>query len=360
MKQIHKIIPLPSDPYIQHYFTNTTAFFDIETTGFSPKYAFVYLIGLAVRQDSSIHIYQFLAKNRSEEARLLSAFHRCLPSGCTLITFNGIGFDTPFLKSREALYTIPGGWDSHLQTDLYKLTSKLSILLQLPDKKQKSVERFLGVEREDKMNGGELIAVYYEYEKKQDPTSEALLLLHNYEDVLGMTRLLPLLSYRDFFEQPPRILHAAAAPAPEHPAGKNLLLSLNAPVPFPKSCSCQRPPFCLTCRDTFAELSAAVLTGELKYYYENYRDYYYLPGEDMAVHKSVAAYVDPRRRKRAVASTCYTRRSGDFLPQKESWRTPCFYPGKKTKSSYFELTGEFLSDTNALKAYASRILPEFY
>lgn len=360
MKQIHHTIPLPNDPYIQHYFSDNTAFFDIETTGFSKKYAFVYLIGLAVRQNGAIHIYQFLAQDRGEEASLLSAFHRHLPFDCTLITFNGTGFDIPFLKSRETLYAIPDAWNSCQQTDLYKITAKLSRLFQLPNKKQKAVERFLGIEREDKMNGGELIDVYYAYEKQQDASSEALLLLHNYEDVLGMTKLLPLLSYRDLFEQPPHLLHAAAISAPDTPAGKELLLTLKAPVPFSKPCSCHKPPYRLICQDTSAELSVSILTGELNYYHENYRDYYYLPEEDMAIHKSVAAYVDPAHRKRATASTCYTRRNGAFLPQKEPWRTPCFYPGKKTKSSYFEFTREFLSDTDALKAYASRILSEFY
>ncbi len=367
MKQIHKTIPMPNDTYIQHYFSNSDIFLDIETTGFSPKYAFVYLIGIAVQKDGFIHIYQFLAGNRKEEAEILTAFHRYLTPGCTLITFNGMGFDIPFLKTRESLYSIPGNWESFHFTDLYKLTSKLSYLLQLPDKKQKSAEHFLGIHRDDTFSGGELIEVYYSYEKQQDTSSEALLLLHNYEDVLGMTKLLPLLSYRDLFEQPPQIqqakiilLSGSAQNNREQNTKKELTLTLKAPVPFPMPCFCQKPPYSLTCKDQSASLTISVLTGEFKYYYDNYKDYYYLPQEDMAIHKSVAAYVDPAHRKRAAASNCYSKRNGDFLPQRETWFTPCFYSGKKTKDSYFEFTEEFKSDKIALQKYAASILQEFF
>ena len=365
MKQIHKTIPAPNDLYIQRYFSDSEIFFDIETTGFSAKYAFVYLIGIAFQKEGFIHIYQFLARNRSEEAEILNAFHQHLTPGCTLISFNGIGFDIPFLKTRENLYSISGSWDSCQLIDLYKLTSKLSRLFGLPDKKQKSVERFLNIARDDKFNGGELIEVYYTYEKQQDAPSEALLLLHNYEDVLGMTKLLSLLSYRDLFEQPAHVLQAGilsdgSKDTPESNFKKKLILTLKAPVPFPAPCSYEKPPYRLTCKDTNAELAVTILSGELKYYYDNYKDYYYLPKEDMAIHKSVAAYVDPAHRKRATASNCYAKRNGDFLPQKEAWFAPCFYPAKRTKSSYFELTEEFVSDTNALEKYAASALQEFF
>ena len=35
-------------------------------------------------------------------------------------------------------------------------------------------------------------------------------------------------------------------------------------------------------------------------------EYYYLPEEDSAVHKSVGIYVDKSRRKAATPQTCYT------------------------------------------------------
>lgn len=356
MKQIHKTVPLPDDRYIRHYFSVSTVFFDIETTGFSRTYAFVYLIGMAMRIGNTIHIYQFLAKNRGEEAAVLSAFYGKLPSGCHLVTFNGNGFDIPFLKSREALLGISGNWDAYRHTDLYKLTAKLSHLFQLPDKKQKSTERFLGISREDAYSGGELIKVFYQYEKKQDLESETLLLLHNYEDVLGMAKLLSLFSYRDLFTCP---VYLPDARVLEEENAKKLRLALTAPVPVPKPCVCQKGPYRLLCQDASAEIWIDIYCGDLKYYYENYKDYYYLPEEDMAIHKSVAAFVDSAHRKKATAANCYTKRNGYFLPQEECVFSPCLYPKKKAGRSYFEMTEAFLCDTDALERYAAYVLREF-
>lgn len=359
MKQIHKSVPLPDNPYIDHYFPEHHAFFDIETTGFSPKNAFVYLIGLALRSKNELHIYQFLAEHPSEEPEVLRAFYQKLDGIQTLITFNGLGFDLPFLKGREASYDICGNLDFYQNIDLYKVTGKLAQLFHLPNKKQKSVELFLGIDREDKYSGGELISIYHEYEKKQDSHLESLLLLHNYEDVLGMTKLLSLLAYRDFLESPANVLDARLETC--RPYGstcdeQELLLELQVPMAFPKHFLFQKEFCSLMCQDRIARLLVPVTCGEMKFYYDNYKDYYYLPDEDMAVHKSVASFVDSKHRKKATAATCYTKKSSVFLPQGEAVFSPCFYPEKKSGTAYFALTEDFLSDQKALNLYATHLL----
>lgn len=359
MKLIHKTEPIPDNYYIRYYFTENHAFFDIETTGFSPKTSFVYLIGLALRRGEEIHIYQFFAENRREEEEILKGFYQRLCMSETIITFNGPGFDIPFLKSREALYHLDGGWESFQYIDLYKITSRLSHLLKLPDKKQKSAEQFLGIQREDLYTGGDLISVYFAYEKQQDSQSETLLLLHNYEDVLGMTKLLALLSYADFFAAPANVLGAVIQNYRPYNASEDeseLLITLKASVPFPKQILVQTDFCSLMCRDETAQFLVKICQGEFRFYYDNYRDYYYLPDEDMAIHKSVAAFVDSKHRKKATAATCYSRRKGTFLPQQETLFTPCFYPEKKSKTSYFELQDSFLTDSDSIALYASHLL----
>ena len=88
------------NPYIKEYFTPATIFFDIETTGFSAARSQVYMIGYACRTADKICATQLFAENLSEEPELLSAFLDALSSCDTLISFNGTGFDVPFLKSR--------------------------------------------------------------------------------------------------------------------------------------------------------------------------------------------------------------------------------------------------------------------
>ena len=57
--------------------------------------------------------------------------------------------------------------------------------------KQKSIEQFLGVHREDKYNGGQLIDVYREYLHTHEKFLFDLLILHNADDLRGMPSILP-------------------------------------------------------------------------------------------------------------------------------------------------------------------------
>ena len=83
---------------------------------------------------------------------------------------------------------------------------------------------------------------------------------------------------------------------------------------------------------------------------------YYLPEEDTAIHKSVASFVGSSHRKKATAKTCYTKRSGTFLPQKDIWFTPVFSFERNARISFFELNDDFLGDHSALLQYADYLL----
>lgn len=359
MKQMHTAVPLSANPYTQKYFSENFVFFDIETTGFSPQKAFIYLIGMAYRKGDKIHIYQFLAENRLEEVDILAAFFHMLPPFHTLITFNGAGFDIPFINLRAHLYPELNSLNSYAQIDLYRLISTYAHLFQLPDKKQKSVERFLRIQREDTLTGKDLISIYYAYEKAQEKELESLLLLHNYEDVLGMTELLALFSYRDLFEQPVQVSDfklETCLPYGSLQEEQELLLTLTAPAAFPVPIFYQGSLCSLYCKDTSAKLLVSVFRGELKFYYENYKDYYYLPEEDTAIHKSIASFVDASHRKKATAKTCYTKKSGTFLPQEDAVFTPCFYKDKNDRISFFSMTDDFLENKADLSMYARHLL----
>jgi len=360
LELIHHTLPLPEDDYTQFYFKDNTGFFDIETTGFSSKSNFVYLIGLIVRQMESMEIYQFFAENRREECRILNAFHEKLKDVHTLIHFNGTGFDIPFLKQREHILGLSFSWEDYATIDLYKTTAPLAGFLHLPDRKQKTLEAFLNISRKDTYTGGELIHIYRQYEKKPEESAKSLLLLHNYEDILGMTKLLPILSYSAFFHMDtPRVKTASLEEVRPYGASlpeKELQVTLEAPLPFPKQIFTEKDFFRIVCWENCAYLFIPVLEGELRFYYDNYKDYYYLPQEDMAVHKSLASFVDKSHRTKATAGTCYTRRKGLFLPQRKNWFSPCFYPGKKQELSYFEYQEGFLNDSKELCLYIKNIL----
>ena len=74
--------------------------FDIETTGLSPKYCKVILIGIMYNLNNKSIIKQFFAENEDDENKLLLEFINEIKNFENHITFNGLTFDIPFLNSR--------------------------------------------------------------------------------------------------------------------------------------------------------------------------------------------------------------------------------------------------------------------
>ena len=108
-----------------------------------------------------------------------------------------------------------------------------------------------------------------------------------------MPSLLPILFYPDFFTQDFTLLDLKKA-AGETP---RLLLSLKGEeeTVLPRPLCAAVPSYGFAAAGNALELSIRLYEGTLKYYYPNYKDYYYLIYEDTAVHKSVGEYVDQGR-----------------------------------------------------------------
>lgn len=74
-----------------------------------------------------------------------------------------------------------------------------------------------------------------------------------------------------------------------------------------------------------ARLRVRLFEGELRFFYSGSpKDYYYLPEEDIAVHKSIASAVDKEHRVQANASNCYGKKYAIFLPQYDAVFSPVF------------------------------------
>ena len=95
---------------------------------------------------------------------------------------------------------------------------------------------------------------------------------------------------------------------------------------------------------------------EMKYFYSNYKSYYYLPQEDTAIHKSVASFVDKNHRTQAMAATCYTRKLSTYLPQWDVLFEPFFKRSYHSKEIFFELTEEMKKERKLFSRYAAHIL----
>lgn len=359
MKTWQNEIPFTHSSFLtENIFTESALFFDIETTGFSPSHTQVYLIGCAARKGDSLCITQFFSENDVDEKTILLSFLALLETCTAVITFNGLGFDIPYLKGRLAYYHLPDPFESHASVDIFKTIFKYKHLLKLDSLKQKSIEQFLGIKRDDTYSGGDLINVYFDYRKAPNERSLHLLKLHNYEDVAGMVDLLPILSYVQLFEGNFLINSYEKNVFVEYEGSKasELLLRLQISFPLPKRISFGYQDIYLTGNQNQAVLKIKIYQGELKYFYSNYRDYYYLPEEDRAIHKSVAFYVDKDYRTKAKAATCYSKKTGCFLPQFKELFDPYFKLEYHDKVSYFEMTEDFTQSESAKKEYALHLL----
>lgn len=333
-------------------------FVDIETTGFTAKASSLYLIGCAHYCEDGWYVRQWFADSPEEEKEVLIAFFEFAKPFSHLLHFNGNNFDLPFLLQKCAQYELHYTFDSFEGIDIYKRTAPYKYFLKLPNCKQKTIELFLGINRLDTFSGGELIGVYHDYVQKPTEFGLKALLQHNFDDMKGMLSILPVLSYYDLFNGG---LHAKKVQANYYQdlngtKHQEVLIKLKFSSPLPVAVSFGAAGCYFSGKGMEGTLKVPLYEEEMKYFYANYKDYYYLPGEDLAMHKSVATFVDSKHRTQASAATCYTRKYSAYLPQWEILFEPFFKREYKSKELFFELTDEFKTDRAAFTAYAKHVI----
>ncbi len=331
------------------YHKEQLLFFDIETTGFSPASTSLYLIGCMYYRDDSWRILQWFNDDGCSEQAMLSSFLLFAKDYPVLIHFNGDGFDLPYMRQKCESYGIPYNI-SHMESiDLYKWIRPYKRLLDLPNLKLKTLESFLHIERCDAYSGGELIKVYDKYLHTQAQDLFSLLYQHNYEDIKNMLDTCDILYYKDLFDTiPEHVAHTATLD----------MLTLSFHTQLPRKFSQHKHRVSLKADCEMVALSIPVMSGELKYFFEDYKHYYYLPVEDTAIHQSIASYMDKNYRKKATRNTCYQKITGQFLPTFGYTTEKTFGFDYKTRNDYMELSIIETPDMN-LSMYAFCILQWF-
>lgn len=334
-------------------------FFDIETTGLSPRNAAVYLIGVAYYDADSWKYCQWFAESPKEELVLLEAFTSFCANYSHLIHFNGTTFDVPFVTARCQAYGFDFTFPAR-QTDIYKATFSIRKTLNLPGCKQKELEHFLGIFREDKFDGGQLIKVYYEYVKTKEPELLKILLLHNAEDVQGMLEVFPILAYKKVLKEDCFSADSAEINTFENYSGElqtELLLTLSLDVTLPKPLALHKDGTYLSFTENRGILKLSVQECELKYFYPDFKNYSYLPDEDTVIHNSVAQYVDPARKEKATRQNCCIKKAGHYIPAFQGSETcHLFRSCYETKEKYISLDETDLSDMEFWTEYIKGIL----
>ena len=360
MKTIRQKLDLPNIPYSLEQIAplQNILFFDIETTGFTAKRSYIYLIGCAFYDGSSFRLNQWFAENYQEEEKIIKAFFQTAKNYTHIVHFNGNNFDIPFIREKCTVYVLPYTFDHLTGIDLYRRIAPYRQFLKMPNCKQKSVELFLGINRRDLYNGGNLINVYHDYVKSPSDPAFHTLLLHNADDIRGLIRICPILAYCDMFDQPLKAKKVQANTYTDHYGmeRQELLLKVSLPVPLPAPIRFHANSCYFTAEGKYATFRIPIYHEEMKYFYASYKDYYYLADEDMAVHKSVASYLGKEYRTQATPETCYTKKYSSYLPEWDLLVQPFFKRDYRSKEFFFELTDEIKTNRDTFSRYAEHIL----
>lgn len=303
--------------------------FDIETTGLSPDRSFIYLIGMNLKIDGEWNIVLLFNDDGKSEPEIIRYFQETLSRHDVLVEFNGDTFDINFVKRRMHIIstkldiTIPDHFDEVKPVDLMKLIRPYKFALGLPNIKQKTIERYLGVDREDKYNGGQLIDVYLSFLTDKSEYSKKLVLQHNRDDMEGMLYLL------DIF--------AIEALSSGHFSIKNIgtttdagilkfILELQLDNKLPRRIFSSSNGISFDGDGTTALIKAPITSGTLNYYY---------PG----------------------AGKAFEEKEGYFVPALNAILTtiPQYKKEYKDKLTYIEMCDSFLGSEECLISYASEM-----
>lgn len=298
--------------YYKYFYPDSKLlFFDIETTGFVAKNTTLYLIGALWYEKDCIQIIQWFNEDGYSESEILTAFDTFCNDFTHLIHFNGLGFDLPYLRQKADILNVPFSVDKTLShIDILKEIRSYKKIFFLDNMKQVSIERYLGIHREDTFNGKELINIYQRYIAHPDSEKEHVLLLHNHDDLLGMPQISHILSFKAFFEQ----IDITSLEIKTDDKQLNFSFTYAASACLPKRLSLSANGMYLNAFKQKATLILPVIQDTLKHYFADYKNYYFLPKEDMAIHKSIATYVEAQNKEKATKSTCYIKKTDAFIP----------------------------------------------
>lgn len=312
--------------FTKQYSLENILFFDIETTGLSADVSSLYLIGCIYFSSDSFYLKQWFADEYHEEHLLLKAFFEFCKNFETLIHYNGSGFDLPYLRKKTDKLKLSFPLDTMTSIDLYRKIFPYKKFLSVSNIRQKTVEELTGLYRMDPYNGSELIQVYGKYLhgklKGEQNYNDFLspLLLHNQEDLSGLLWITSILTFTDDFFKTKPALQSYKIEA------SILTFYVTFPITLPFSIKVSLKEFYFEAKKNEGLIKVPILDNKIKLFYEDYKNYYYLPMEDYAIHKSVASFVDKKFKKKATKDTCYcwVELNENFLSNTQKQQEYCF------------------------------------
>ncbi len=322
--------------------------FDIETTGLSAKNSNIYLIGYILFSENGFELRQLFAESYEDEPLLLEKFFKDIKDKLYIISYNGNGFDIPYIDNKAEFYNIPNRLSSYESIDLYRMVKKYKHHFNLLSYKQPNIEDFLNIPRKDTLNGGILINYYKEYVKTKSTNLYEPLILHNHDDLIGLFDIIEIIKYINVFKGD--FENVTVTDFSSH-----IIITAHLKYTLPTPLSSNGDYYYLTLSDNILKCKISVNETTLKHFFDNYKDYYYLPAEDNAIHKSLGEYVDKTYRQKATKQNCYIKRQSRFIKNPGLTDIATYGMDYSSRNEYVELNEELNEELN-ITEYLKKIL----
>jgi uncharacterized protein YprB with RNaseH-like and TPR domain len=338
-------------------------YLDLETTGLSAHHNRIFLIGCAYHTSSGWTITQWFDDTGEGESDILNSFLIFAKPFGTFVHYNGSRFDIPFLVRRIEADRLNNVIANKKSVDLYRMIRPYKKILSLVNYQQQTIERYMGTGRTESRSGAELVELYHQYLQDPRPDLSAPIIAHNEADVRGLIGITPVIGMQDVFTACLLCTKAGADyyTGVDGARHEELILECRMQdVPYAgeilkKPVSATADGCYMTANGADVNIKVPIYREEMKYFYANFRDYYYLPGRDEALHKSIAGFIDKEKREQAKAENCYTRKKGSFLPEWALFREPFFKRSYRDKDAFFEFSDEMKKDRSFFSDYATYI-----
>ena len=344
-------------PYNQ-YDLSELCFFDIETTGLSQATSNIYMIGVGYYSDDKFKVVQWFADDYNSEKLILEEFLTFIRNYKVLFQYNGNSFDIPYIRAKCKVHNIGCNVLEQIKhIDLYVALRKYSKILGLENRKLKSFEKYIGLRREDEFDGGALIKVYVEYIHKkimgkEDEELLHILLLHNYEDITGLSCVAVLLFLKELMRMPASFQKTELTE-------DDIIIYYAGSFPYECEFNIDGSIIC-HCQKNEISFTIPLRKGSLNYYFTDYKDYYYMIEENKVLHKSLAVYTEPSVRRKAKKSECYVSNEGIYIqvnkPGCFSDRMHIFRENYTSKEYFVEINEKLMEDTSFFDTYIRQII----
>ena len=325
--------------------------FDIETTGFSPATAMIYLIGTARPRDpETLTVTQYFAEDMTDEEEILRAFLKEAGQYRKFISFNGDAFDIPFIQKRSMQYSL--SFEPEESIDLYRDSRLISPVFPMKSRKLKSIEQFFGIFREDEFSGGDLIKVWKDYTLTGDPKKEHTVLLHNEEDVADMFPVLSILELKKL--QEPAVTVERLVPEGAGACTFEGRSGIRTPVGF--TLSSKNAVFRFSEDEIMGTIRAE--KGTKRYFFGNPKAYRVLLSEEKVIPAALVVSLPKNAVRKARLADCYAEKTGYFCLLPKGMQMDGLRPYRdsfESTVSYIELNPANVS-RETLAAYAALLI----